>query len=123
MPNHANVEAGCRLIGEFVDDAEAPSGIQGHSAEVVRPLVLKEFLDLWGNEEGTREFTVLLKDGRVVAVRGHNLTQLPSSINGESGAYGVVVRAGGEELLVGLFKMVEVVGIFHGELRLNGHIA
>lgn len=117
MTNHTNAEVGCLLVGEYVDEAELPTNVTFHRGEVVRPQVVANYLDLWARDDRMKEFTVLLKDGRIVAVRGHSLKHWPSTVSGESGSYGVVVGAAPEEVLVALFKVFEVVGIFHGEMR------
>jgi len=59
-----------------------------------------------------------LKDGRVVAVRGHGLKYLS-----DGGIYGVVARTEGEEVFVALFKGETVEGIFHGEIRSDRKLA
>ena len=117
MTNATAAQAGCLVVGEYVDEAEVPANLQTHRGEPVRPRMVASYLDLWGRDDGAKEFTVLLKDGRVVAVRGHGLKQLPASAPGEGGSYAVVVRSAGEEVLVALFSSSDVVGIFHGELR------
>src|SRR5438067_2480039 len=113
MANDAAAHAGCLLVGEYVDEAELPTNLTVHRGEVVRPQVVANCLDLWGRDDGSREFTVLLRDGRAVAVRGHGLKHLPPTVPGESGSYGIIARTAGEEVLVALFKTLEVVGIFH----------
>jgi hypothetical protein len=117
MTNHANAEAGCLLVGEYVDEAELPANVICHRGEVVHPQVVANYLDYGSTGDGFIEFTVLLKDGRIVAVRGHSLRALPPSAGGESGSYGIVVRSGDKESLVALFQVLEVVGIFHGVIR------
>ena len=119
MADQTNVDVGCRLIGEYVDEGEVPANLAYHQGEVVRPQIVGEYLDVWAGPDEIKEFTVLLKDGRVVAVRGHKLRLWPSTIPGESGSYGIVVETAGEEAVIALFKVVEVIGIFHGELRLD----
>jgi hypothetical protein len=123
MMNHANADIGCLLVGEYADEGEPPSNAAFGHSEVVRPQLVADSLDLWGRDDGFKEFTVLLKDGRVVAVRGHSLKHLPATVTGESGSYGITIRTGSEEVLVALFKIVDVVGIFHGEVRSDRKIA
>ena len=110
MTNPGNATAGCLLVGEYVDEADSPTDGVARRGEAVRPQVVASHLDVWARDDGLREFTVLLKDGRVVAVRGHSLSVLPS-------AFSIVVRTGGEEVIVALFKSDDVHGIFHGEMR------
>jgi hypothetical protein len=120
MTNHASVQAGCSLIGEYIDEAELPMNRALHQGEVVRPQVVANYLDLWATDAGTKEFTVLLKDGRVATVRGHSLKHLPT---GEGLLYGIISRTADEEVFVALFKSSEVVGIFHGEICVDRKIA
>ncbi len=122
MTNHANATVGCLLVGEYVDEGECPTNLAFRRSEVVRPQVVANYLDLWGRDDGMREFTVLLKDGRTVAVRGHGLKHEPNP-PGEQDVYSIVVRAGGEEVLVALFKSHDVSGIFCGEVRSDRKIA
>jgi hypothetical protein len=119
MTNHTNAEVGCQLVGEYVDEAEVPANVTSHRGEVVRPQVVANCVDLWCGDGDLKDFTVLLKDGRMVAVRGHSLKHWPATVTGESGSYGVVMRSAKEEILVAVFKVIEVIGIFHGEVRLD----
>ena len=121
MTNHINTEAGCVLVGEYVDEGECPPGVARQS-EVVRPEVVANFADIWTHDDGLREFTVLLKDGRILAVRGHGLKHEPSPREGQD-TYSIVVRSGEEELLVALFKSNDVSGIFCGVVRSDRKIA
>src|SRR6266481_6423601 len=113
-----NVRAtvGCLLVGEYVDEAECPTNLGYRRAEVIRPQVVANYADVWGRDDGLKEFTVLLRDGRVVAVRGHSLKHSPHPVAGQD-VYSVVVRTSGEEVLVALFKSADVAGIFHGDMR------
>src|SRR5438094_3064447 len=113
-PVTANI--GCLLVGEYVDEAECPPHLTSCRGEVVRPQVVASYTDLWGREDGLKEFTVLLKDGRVVAVRGHALKYSPHPVAGQD-VYGIVIRNGTEEVFVALFKSSDVAGIFHGEVH------
>lgn len=117
MPNYSKVQTGCSLVGEYVDEAELPANLVFHQGEAVRTHVVGDYLDYWANGDETKEFTVLLKDGRALTVLGHRLKHWPTTIPGESGSYGVVMRSAGKEVLVALFKIVEVIGIFHGEIQ------
>jgi hypothetical protein len=102
------VEVGCPLVAEFTDAADVPTGALGRG-EPVRPTSATAFHDAGSSADAFKEFTVLLKDGRVVAVRGVGVKPL-------SGALGVLAGAAGDAL-VAVFQSAEVVGIFHGELR------
>jgi hypothetical protein len=115
-------DVGCHYLGEYVEEAECPPNVTPRQGEVVRPHVVGEFIELWASDETMREFTVLLKDGSVIAVRGHALKYAPHSIAGQD-VYSIVGRVSGEEVLVALFKSADVVGIFHGDMRSGRKIA
>ncbi|HYT88195.1 MAG TPA: hypothetical protein VEL76_05710 [Gemmataceae bacterium] len=118
----ATSEATDPLVGDYLDEAECPTNLAFRRGEVVRPQVVANYLDLWGRDDGMREFTVLLKDGRVVAVRGHGLKHEPHPLAGQD-VFSIVVRTTTEEVLVALFKSADVAGIFHGDLRADRKIA
>lgn len=122
MTNHDSAAAGCVMIGEYGDEAECPPDLTSHRGEVVRPQVVAYYLDLWGRDDSMREFTVLLKDGRVVAVRGHGLKYEPHP-GGGGDVLSVIVRTGEGEVLVALFTSHDVSGIFCGEVRADRRIA
>jgi hypothetical protein len=66
--------------------------------------------------DGTR-FTVLLRDKRTVTVLGHELKYVRNDSNPQDyGSYGILSRVGGTEVLVALFRVSEVIGVFSGEL-------
>jgi hypothetical protein len=123
MGNAVNAETGCRYLGEYVDEAELPPNAVYSRSEVVRPSFLLSYVDLWSEGDGSRNFTVLLKDGRTVTVRGHALKQWPPTVPGDSGSYGIVIRSASEEVIVALFRIGEVVGVFHGELQPERKVA
>jgi hypothetical protein len=122
MMNPVRASADCQLVAEYVDEAECPANGASCGGEVMRTHVVGNYLDLWSSDEGLKEFTVLLKDGRIVAVRGHGLRHVPHSVAGED-IYDITVRTAGEEVSVALFKCCDVDGIFHGELRSDRRIA
>ena len=59
----------------------------------------------------------------LIAVRGHSLKYEPNPHQGGQDLYSIVVRTGGEEVLVALFKSHDVFGIFCGEIRSDRKIA
>jgi hypothetical protein len=122
MPNQANAETGCLVVGEYVDEGESPMGHSAQRGEAIRPTIVPAYLETWATDYPLKEFTVLLKDGRVVAVRGHDLKHLPHPVAGQD-VYDVIVRNGQGEVSVALFKSADVAGIFHGELRADRKIA
>jgi hypothetical protein len=115
MADHVSAATGCLLVGEYVDEAECPTTFASHRGEVVRPQVVANFVDLWGRDDGLREFTVLLKDGPTLSIRGHGLKC--EKIGAEH--YSVFVRTPTEEVVVALFKAHDVLGIFHGAMRVD----
>ncbi len=122
MMNSANAVTGCLLVGDYTDEAECPTNLVFQRGEAVRPLVVADYFDFWSRDEGLREFTVLLKDGRVVAVRGHGLKHEPRPLAGQD-IFSVVVRSTTAEALVAVFTSAEVTAIFHGDLRTDRKIA
>lgn len=71
-------------------------------------------------------FTVLLRDKRTVTVFGHALKYVENASNTtDSGSYGILSRADGGEVLIALFRVSEVIGVFSGEMTdpdAPGHI-
>jgi hypothetical protein len=123
MKNQADAVAGCSLVGEYVDEGELPEAPRA-KAEVERPRLVASYLDLWGRDDGTKEFTVLLRDRRTVTVRGHALKYLQIASNPtDCGSYGVLLRSGESEILVALFRVSEVTGVFSGNIRVSGESA
>ncbi len=63
------------------------------------------------------KFTVLLRDKRTVTVYGHALQYVPNAANPtDYGSYGILSRVGGSEVLVALFRVSEVTGVFSGDI-------
>ena len=122
MTIHVNAVVKCLPVGDYVDEAEIPTGLVVHPGEVVRPSRVTNYLDDWESTDVLREFTVFLKDGRILAVRGHTLKHSPHPV-ADQDVYSIVLRTRGEEVLVGLFKTADVAGIFHGEIRANQKVA
>lgn len=119
MTDRIDITARCLLVGEYVDEGELPTNGAVHSGEPVRAHIVASYLDHWSKDDGFKEFTVLLKDGRIAAVRGQGLRFLPNSETGEGLFYGIITRTAPEEVFVALFKSSEVVGIFHGDINLD----
>jgi hypothetical protein len=117
-----NSVAGCVVVGEYVDEGECSTNFTCDRAEVARPQIVANFIDDWGHNDGMREFTVLLKDGRVVHVRGHGLKHEPHPLAGQD-VFSIVVRTPSEEVLIALFKSADVDGIFYGNLNPERKIA
>lgn len=119
MTNQEHAIAGCRHIGDYIDEAECPVIPTSQRYEVVRPQVVANYCDIWESADSLREFTVLLKSGHVIFVRGHSLkSELP-----HADVFSIIVHSGDDEVVVALFKSDEVAGIFHGEMRPDRKIA
>lgn len=138
----------CRVVGEYIEEAEGeqetsrtpsetgdrpPRAIdlgggdaQSESrtaAEIVRTIVVGSFIDDASPSGELREFTVLLRDGRTAEVRGHGLKHTPHPVEGQD-LYSVVLRAGSEgDVVVAFFKSADVAGIFDGRMRPDRSIA
>jgi hypothetical protein len=118
MSNDTNSENECRLVGEFIDEGDPKLDPNAGRCEFVRPAQLVEYVDVAGLDEGTREFTVLLKDGRILGVPGHGLKHESHPVAGED-VFSIFVRAKTEEIIVALFKAAEISGIFYGDVRVD----
>ena len=70
--------------------------------------------------DGNR-FTVLLRDKRTVTVFGHALKYVQNASNQtDYGSYGILSRTDSGEVLVALFRVSEVIGVFSGDIREPG---
>ena len=123
MNNHASIDAGCVVVGEYTDEGEVPEALAHlenggpSNSEVERPRIVANYLDLWSRDGSEKEFKVLLSDQRVITVRGHSLKFVENVANPhDHGSYGIVLRAGDQEVLVALFRVIEVKGVFSGEM-------
>lgn len=123
MSDHAAENAGVLLVAEYVDDSGQPTGAPIAVGQGVPTRAVASYLDMANAGGGIIDFTVLLKDERIVSVRGEGLRVYPSSVPGGGGSYGIIAHAGGEEILIALFSIPEVVGIFSGEIRSERKIA
>jgi len=66
-------------------------------------------------------FTVLLRDKRTVTVFGHALKYVQNASNQtDYGSYGILSRTDSGEVLVALFRVSEVIGVFSGDIREPG---
>jgi hypothetical protein len=66
-------------------------------------------------------FTVLLRDNRTVTVFGHALKYVQNASNStDYGSYGILSHADGGEVIVALFRVSEVIGVFSGDIREPG---
>jgi len=70
--------------------------------------------------DGNR-FTVLLRDKRTVTVFGDTLKYVQNASNQtDYGSYGILSRTDRGEVLVALFRVSEVIGVFSGDIREPG---
>jgi len=81
--------------------------------------LIASHVGLWGRDGDLKRFTVLFRDGRVAAVRGHGLKHEPHPVAGQD-VFSIFVQAATEEVTVALFKSSDVAGIFHGDLGGDG---
>ncbi len=114
----------CDLLGEFVCKSEIPPEQVGpdrprHGKAVMEPTIwLGEVVARDARAFPEKSFKILLKDQRVVTVRGHSVTFLPNAGNPtDAGSYGVLARSQGRDVLVALFRASEVTGVFDGSLQ------
>jgi hypothetical protein len=107
----------CRHVGEFLDEAP-PVSSPVATGQVVRPVTVVEFVEEAVVSTPLKEFTVLLRDGRVVKVPGHRLSYVQHPNATDAGSYGVMARGTLGEELIALFRVTEVTGIFSGQLQI-----
>lgn len=122
MFNAHNTDTGCQIVGEFTDDNGGPEFPASNQAEPERPRIIADVVDDGDQIAETRPFTVLLKDGRSITVRGHGLLHELHSLPGQD-VFSVFVQTKTREILVACFKGEEITGIFHGELEAGRKIA
>lgn len=84
----------------------------------------EQHLEMKFSRSSTRDgsrFTVLLRDKRTVTVYGHTLKYVQNHSNPtDQGSYGILSRTADTEVLVALFRVSEVIGVFSGDLREPG---
>ncbi|SRR6266545_1329952 len=115
MAQDLNATVDCQMVGEFVAEAEVPPDLVGTSAEVCPTEIVASYVAYGIPNDGVKEFTVLLRDNRVVTVRGSGLRYI-RKVTHES--YAILAPATGGEVIVALFPIGMVTGIFSGEMRL-----
>jgi hypothetical protein len=121
MDKYGKVEIGCRIVGEYIDEGTIPAEFS-HLKKYARcetdlTRFVGEYVDTGGVAEEEREFQVLLTDQRVIRIRGHCLMFVENKANPQDfGSYGITRRKGNSETLVALFRVVEVKGVFTGEI-------
>ena len=56
MNNHASIDAGCVVVGEYTDEGEVPEALAHlenggpSNSEVERPRIVANYLDLWSRD-------------------------------------------------------------------------
>ena len=119
MGHSINAELDCLYAGEFVSENELPVPT-GPASEgrVQETEYVGTFVDYWPGDLALTDFRVLLRDNRVVMVRGHAVQYLPKpSSPSDVASYGILGRIAGQEVLVALFRASEVTGIFAGAME------
>jgi hypothetical protein len=115
MPSDQVVEIFAQ--GQVPAEMMGPDGPRYGKCEVVPPVATLAFLDS-ASPQADKMFKVLLRDQRMVVVRGHSLTFIPNATNpNDAGSYGIVARLDGREELVAVFRASEVTGVFDGTLQ------
>jgi hypothetical protein len=105
------------LFDEFVENAN-PTGKSGCGVtEVVRPLLIGDFIESSHSHAIEREFTFHMHDNRVVTVVGRDLKYLVDESQPDSEIYAVLTGSLGQDVTVARFAVKEVAGISTGEIR------
>ena len=122
MKKYGDVDTGCRMVGEYVDEGEVPENLahlknsMRSNSQVELTRFVAHYIDSSSDDGLEREFKILLIDHRIVSVRGHSLKFVQNAGNPQDfGSYGIVSRQGDTEVLVALFRVVEVQGVFTGD--------
>ena len=120
MIQQVNLILDCTTVGDFTDEAEIPPEFahlkttQGRGYEVL-PYLPNGIIPELGNHIATnREFTVLLKDTRVVTVRGHSLRMVEAPQH--ESLYEITSTVGQTEVVVAFFNVLDVSGVFAGKI-------
>jgi hypothetical protein len=119
MAQSIGVNTGVFFVGEIVAENEiaAKSGPESAS-QAQRTEFIGTFDDSGAGDIDSMQFKVLLQDNRVVTVRGHGLRYLQNPSNpSDLGSYAILSRNHQEEVLVALFRVSAVTGIFTGGLE------
>jgi hypothetical protein len=118
MAHSSRAEVGCLFVGEFVEEPEVPTDRAFHRGEVLRPQLVASYLDMGSVVDEVREFTVLLRDSRVITVSGSGLKYVQNAGNpSDYGSYAVLAPSAGGAVIVALFRVSEVTGIFSGDMQ------
>ena len=117
MAQDLNIDVRCQMVGEFVHEAEVPADLLGTSGEVCRTEIVASYCDDGIRDEAVKDFTVLLRDNRVVTVQGSGLRYLQNPGNpSDYGSYAILGPGGEGAVVVALFRVSEVTGIFSGAM-------
>src|SRR5438128_1592002 len=119
MAASIGVDPGCTYLGEFIEENPIPATPTPYAVgQPVRARLVARYVDSWPGDTTSKQFKVLLRDNRIVTVRGHALQYLQNPSNpSDLGSYAVLARAGEENFVVALFRVSEVTGIFSGGLE------
>jgi hypothetical protein len=104
----------CRWLGDFTAD-EQPADGPVYAGTVVRPSGPVLEFNVPDLELPTAPaFTVWLQDKRSVQVQGDLLKHIVNPVNpNDAGAYAIIRHSPQGEVMVAVFRVSEVVGIFH----------
>jgi len=117
MPQTMLIEPEFVVVDEFVERGENPAGLPYGHYEIPGPVDVREYAEVSTIASG-HDFHVLLRDNRVVKVRGAGLRYLPNPSNpADCGSYAILPLLGPKDVFVAVFRASEVTGIFTGELE------
>ena len=54
MASEINLIVGCQKVGEYVGDTDDSSNAKCYQAEVERPQIVADVIDVWGDDSGMR---------------------------------------------------------------------
>ena len=119
MIQQVNGEIDCTYAGEFRDEAELSAEFS-HLKKTqilgseIPPTYPAGSFDDFQSETTKKDFTILLKDARVVTVRGDALRVREAPQH--DSLYEITSTVGKKEVVVALFNVLDVFGVFNGKI-------
>lgn len=117
--SNRGVNVDCRLMSEYVDEGEVPANLDCHPGEPVRTRLIADYLDAGSQGDDMTDFTVMMTGNQVISVRGNALKVINPGEAGGAAHYAILRRLAAEEIVVALFPVSSVHGIFSGSIQVS----